>query len=118
MQFMRPVLALFAAFVMFASMLSSASTRAPSEPPNSLKLSRPARPWEFLPVVGTRAALFGNEAGRVEAWVYPLKFLREFHLIFHEGDRVISEESLARIIGLAAARRVRIRLPYKATCRK
>jgi glycogen debranching enzyme len=98
MQFMRPVLALFAAFVMFASMLSSASTQAPSEPPNSLKLSRSARPWEFLPVVGTRAALFGNEAGRMEAWVYPLKFLREFHLIFHEGDRVISEESLARTV--------------------
>jgi glycogen debranching enzyme len=72
--------------------------QAPSEPPKSLELSRPARPWEFLPVVGTRAALLGNEAGRMEAWVYPLKFLREFHLIFHEGDRVISQESLARTV--------------------
>jgi glycogen debranching enzyme len=72
--------------------------QASSEPPRSLELSRPARPWEFLPVVGTRAALLGNEAGRMEAWVYPLKFLREFHLIFHEGDRVISQESLARTV--------------------
>ncbi len=72
--------------------------QAPSEPPRSLELSRPARPWEFLPVVGTRAALLGNEAGRMEAWVYPLKLLREFHLIIHEGDRVISQESLARTV--------------------
>ena len=31
---------------------------------------------------GTRAALFGNESGRMEAWVYPLKFLRDFRLQF------------------------------------
>jgi glycogen debranching enzyme len=84
--------------LIFASTLSIASARTPSEMAHSLELSRPARPWEFLPVVGTRAALFGNEAGRMEAWVYPLKFLREFHLIFHEGDRVISEESLGRTV--------------------
>src|SRR5229473_4637257 len=38
----------------------------------SLELSRPARSWEFLAEVGTRAGLFGNEAGNFEAWVYPL----------------------------------------------
>jgi glycogen debranching enzyme len=74
------------------------SAQAPSKPASSLELSRPARPWEFLPVLGTRAALLGNEAGRMEAWVYPLKFLREFHLLFHEGDRVLSAESLARTV--------------------
>jgi hypothetical protein len=31
--------------------------------PADLSLSRPARPWEFLSSVGTRAAMFGNEAG-------------------------------------------------------
>src|ERR1700730_3979017 len=72
--------------------------QAPSELAHFLELSRPVRPWEFLPVVGMRAALFGNEAGRMEAWVYPLKFLREFHLIFHDGDRIISQESLARTV--------------------
>jgi glycogen debranching enzyme len=92
------MLAPFAAFLLLASTLSIASAQAPNEPPHCLELSRPVRPWEFLPVVGTRAALFGNEAGRMEAWVYPLKFLREFHLRFHEVDRVIPAESLARTV--------------------
>ena len=50
------------------------------QPAQALELSRTIRTWEFLPVVGTRAALFGNETGRLEAWVYPLKIFREFHL--------------------------------------
>jgi glycogen debranching enzyme len=98
MQFLGPMFAPFAVFLLFASTLSIASARTSNDPPSSLELSRPVRPWEFLPVVGTRAALFGNEAGRMEAWAYPLKFLREFHLIFHEGDRVIPAESLARTV--------------------
>src|SRR5271166_6418460 len=98
MGFMPRMLAPFTAFLLFACTLSIASAQTPNAPPHSLELSRPVRPWEFLPVVGTRAALFGNEAGRMEAWVYPLKFLREFHLRFHEGDRVIPAESLARTV--------------------
>src|SRR2546430_12620051 len=43
---------------------------------------------EFLPITGTRAALFGNEAGGMEAWVYPLKIFREFHLHFLTEGRV------------------------------
>jgi glycogen debranching enzyme len=62
------------------------------------ELSRTIRTWEFLPVVGTRAGLFGNEAGRFEAWVYPLKIFREFHLTFHVGDRDLPAESLARTL--------------------
>jgi hypothetical protein len=38
----------------------------------SLELTRPVRTWEFLSAVGTRAGIFGNESGRIEAWVYPL----------------------------------------------
>jgi glycogen debranching enzyme len=66
--------------------------------PKSLELSRTVRPWEFLPVTGTRAGLFGNEAGKFEAWVYPLKPFREFHLTFHVGDRALAAESLARTL--------------------
>ncbi len=66
--------------------------------PASLELSRTVRPWEFLPVIGTRAGLFGNESGRFEAWVYPLKLFREFHLTFHVGDRALPAESLARTL--------------------
>lgn len=66
--------------------------------PQPLELSRTVRTWEFLPVVGTRAGLFGNETGRFEAWAYPLKIFRDFHLIFHVGDRALPAESLARTL--------------------
>jgi hypothetical protein len=32
----------------------------------SRELSRTVRTWEFLPVVGTRAGLFGTESGRLK----------------------------------------------------
>jgi glycogen debranching enzyme len=64
----------------------------------SLELSRTVRTWEFLPVVGTRAGLFGTENGRLEAWVYPLKIFRAFHLTFHVGGRGLPAESLARTL--------------------
>src|SRR4030088_2916055 len=72
---------------------------AAAEPsPQSLELSRPLRSWEFLPVVGTRAGLFGNESGEMEAWVYPLKIFRGFHLTFHVDGRAVPAESLARTL--------------------
>lgn len=70
---------------------------SPQQPPPS-PLTRTVRAWEFLPIVGTRAGLFGNETGRLEAWVYPLKIFREFHLIFHVGDRALPAETLARTL--------------------
>ncbi|HVH72733.1 MAG TPA: hypothetical protein VNB49_16725, partial [Candidatus Dormibacteraeota bacterium] len=66
--------------------------------PAPLELSRTVRPWEFLPITGTRAALFGSEAGTMEAWVYPLKIFREFHLNFLAEGRVLPAETLARTI--------------------
>jgi glycogen debranching enzyme len=66
--------------------------------PHSLELSRAVRPWEFLPVTGTRAGLLGNESGSMEAWVYPLKIFREFHLKFHTEGRVLAAEALARTV--------------------
>ena len=62
------------------------------------ELSRPARPWEFLDAVGKRAGLFGNEGGRFEAWVYPLKLFRDFDLTFALGDRRIPAASLVRTV--------------------
>lgn len=62
------------------------------------ELTRTIRTWEFLPVVGTRAGLFGNEAGRFEGWVYPLKILRDLHLTFHVEERALPAESLARTL--------------------
>ena len=67
-------------------------------PPSSLELSRPVRSFEFLPVVGTRAGLFGNETGNLEAWVYPLKILRNFHLNVLTEGRTLPAETLARTV--------------------
>ncbi len=66
--------------------------------PRSLELSRPVRGFEFLPVVGRKAGLFGNETGDFEAWVYPLKILRKFHLNFLTEGRVLPAETLARTL--------------------
>jgi GH15 family glucan-1,4-alpha-glucosidase len=65
---------------------------------HALELSRPVRTWEFLSAVGTRAGLLGNEAGCMEAWVYPLKLLRDFRLQFHTEGRVLPAETLARTL--------------------
>jgi GH15 family glucan-1,4-alpha-glucosidase len=64
----------------------------------ALELTRAVRPWEFLSAVGTRAGLLGNESGRMEAWVYPLKIFRDFHLKFHVDGRTLPAESLARTL--------------------
>jgi len=78
--------------------LACATTSEAQQSTRPLELTRTVRTWEFLPVVGTRAGLFGNESGRFEAWVYPLKIFRDFHLIFHVRDRALPAESLARTL--------------------
>ena len=49
-------------------------------------------------MVGTQAGLFGDETGRMEAWVYPLKILRNLHLQFEVGGRILPAEPLARTL--------------------
>ncbi|HLZ14197.1 MAG TPA: hypothetical protein VKP58_16570 [Candidatus Acidoferrum sp.] len=63
-----------------------------------LSIERPVRSWEFLCTVGKKAGIFGNESGRVEAWVYPLKVLRDFHVTIHHDGKVIPAETLVRTI--------------------
>lgn len=87
--------------LLFLLLAVSAVAQTPTPEPNRqprLELSRPARPWEFMDAVGMRAGLFGNEGGRFEAWVYPLKIMRNFHLVFHVEGRAVSAESLARTV--------------------
>jgi GH15 family glucan-1,4-alpha-glucosidase len=71
---------------------------AAAEAPKKMELTRAARPWEFVSAVGQRAGVLGNEGGKLEAWVYPLKLFRDFHLLFHLQERVIPAESLARSV--------------------
>jgi len=77
---------------------SAALAQAQREASKTLELSRAVRPWEFLPITGTKAGLLGFESGRMEAWVYPLKIFREFHLRFHTEGRVLPAEALARTL--------------------
>jgi glycogen debranching enzyme len=65
-----------------------------------LEQSRTARPWEFFCSVGTRAGLFGNESGNLEAWVYPLKILRNFHVRFLTEGRSLPAASLVRTVSV------------------
>jgi glycogen debranching enzyme len=66
----------------------------------NLELSRTARPWEFFSATGTRAGLFGNESGNLEAWAYPLKIFRNFHLHFLTEGRSLPAESLVRTVSV------------------
>ncbi len=93
----RSVSQIFLVFCLLAMCAISISSNA-QQPSQTLELTRTIRTWEFLPVVGTRAGLFGNETGRFEAWVYPLKLFREFHLTFQVGGRALPAESLARTL--------------------
>ena len=80
----------------FAANCSAAGAEEKNEA--RLEITRPARTWEFLDAVGKRAGIFGNESGRVEAWVYPLKIFRDFHLVVHTEGRAIPAESLVRTV--------------------
>jgi glycogen debranching enzyme len=83
---------------LIAFVLSCLVSSVAQQPVQTLELTRTVRSWEFLPVVGSRAGLFGNETGRFEAWVYPLKIFRDFRLTFHVGNRALPAESLARTL--------------------
>jgi GH15 family glucan-1,4-alpha-glucosidase len=88
-------------FLLFAASAGNAVAQAPpvtAVAQSNLELSRAVRPWEFISAVGRKAAVFGNESGAVEAWVYPLKIFRDLHLVFHVAGRAIPAESAARTI--------------------
>ncbi|PYU39228.1 MAG: amylo-alpha-1,6-glucosidase [Acidobacteria bacterium] len=87
----------FVPATVFSLVVLAGAARA-QEPLHSLELSRAVRPWEFLPITGMRAGLLGDESGRMEAWVYPLKILREFQLKFHTEGRVLPAQALARTV--------------------
>jgi glycogen debranching enzyme len=87
-------LSLSVVFTIFANVLAA----KPADTKPGLELTRPVRTWEFLCSVGKQAAIFGNESGRIEGWVYPLKLFRDFSLIFHTDSRALPAETLARTI--------------------
>ena len=92
------VLQVFAASV-FGFLVPAANAQKEMRSANKpLLIQRSVRSWEFLCAVGKRAGIFGNESGRVEAWVYPLKLFREFHVTIHHDGKALPAESLVRTI--------------------
>ena len=83
-----------------ADFFAANAQNAPSHPSygKELEITRAARPWEFLASVGKKASLLGNESGVVEAWIYPLKILRDLRLTIHTEGRAIPAESLVRTV--------------------
>ncbi|HTJ29779.1 MAG TPA: amylo-alpha-1,6-glucosidase [Acidobacteriaceae bacterium] len=61
-------------------------------------MQRSVRPWEFADAVGQQSAFLGHESGAFEAWVYPLKILRDLHLQFEIDKHSIDGQALVRSI--------------------
>jgi len=92
------VLALILLLCDSAATLAGQQSAQAGTAPKKLEISRTARPWEFLAAVGKRAGLLGNESGKVEAWVYPLKILRDLKLTVLSEGREIPAETLVRTV--------------------
>ncbi|MGZ4815001.1 MAG: amylo-alpha-1,6-glucosidase, partial [Terriglobales bacterium] len=80
------------------ALLLSTSFLSAADQQKSRELSRAVRTWEFMGSFGQRAGVFGTEDGNFEAWVYPVKLLRNFHLTFHIAGRAIPAASIARTL--------------------
>ncbi|HMK30918.1 MAG TPA: hypothetical protein VK473_14640, partial [Terriglobales bacterium] len=82
-----------------ATVAAASSSDPPAQPSaQPLELTHRVQPWNFLSVVGQKAAVFGYENGTFEAWVYPLKILRNFHFEFRTQDALIPARFLARTV--------------------
>jgi len=80
------------------SCLLCASSAAAQNASALPEISRGERPGAFVSAVGRSAALLGIDDGQFEAWVYPLKILRDLHLRFHVDGRILPAEALARTV--------------------
>jgi glycogen debranching enzyme len=96
--FRSSAVAIFLIQCAFFPALAGRTSAQAARPSKRLEISRPARPWEFLAAVGKKAGLLGNESGRVEAWVYPLKVLRDLKLTILTEGREIPAETLVRTV--------------------
>lgn len=90
---------IFFVIVSSSALVAQAAPESYCEPTkDTFALSGTARNWQFLDAVGPGAGLLGREDGSFEAWIWPLKLWRDFHLVFHAGDRVIAADSLPRTV--------------------
>ncbi|MBI5282065.1 MAG: hypothetical protein HY858_10315 [Candidatus Solibacter usitatus] len=74
-------------------------------------VNKPAQPNKFMEAVGRRAALLGREDGTFEAWVYPIKVLRDFRLSVYVDD-ALEPVGLAALAETAEVRAGRVTLTH------
>jgi glycogen debranching enzyme len=67
------------------------------------QITRPAQPSQYLEAAGRRAALLGAEDGSFEAWVYPIKVLRDFRLSVYV-DNALEPSPLAPLTSTVEVR--------------
>lgn len=94
LQTLRRVSSFVATIAFLLCALPAAARHGSSLP----QLSRAITRGQFVSAVGRRAALLGNNEGRFEAWIYPLKILRGLRLRFHIDGRILPAEPLARTV--------------------
>ena len=88
-----------ALLVLIYALLSPASAAdQPRQTAQPLELTHAVQPWNFLSAVGQSAGIFGYENGTFEAWVYPLKIFRDFHLAFRLQEGLIPGRAIARTV--------------------
>ena len=80
-----------------------------------------SRPSKFLESVGRRAAILGREDGTFEAWIHPIKMVRDFTLsvYFDGGLEPLPLASLAERVEVSPGRVtiVHIRTPHSPCAR-
>jgi len=97
----RPLLLLFVALLLArpagAQMPGAVSLPERAELPTSgLVATGPARVGAQTQTLGPRGAWLGYETGRFEAWIYPLKIVRDLELSFEFRGRSYRGRDLAR----------------------
>jgi hypothetical protein len=82
----KTVLPVFAGSLLFVAIINlgaNAQLLLPAKfafPVNPIELTRAARPNAHIDAVGRKAAVFGNEAGVFESWVFPIKLFHDARL--------------------------------------
>src|ERR1041385_3038534 len=68
---------------------------------SGLEGSESANPTHYLDAIGRRAAVFGKQDGKFEAWIWPIKVLHGFRLEFqldNMPEPVRGENYLQRVV--------------------
>lgn len=85
MRAMRPVALLLLSVAFAAGQTPSLPDRLDLTPPEPT-LRKPAQPSHYLESVGRRGAILGAEDGTFEAWLNPIKIVRDFRLsVYFDG---------------------------------